>query len=389
MKRMQQAAPEGGVLVIKASCDLNVCGWDQNRFEIVGDPAGIQIIADDKTTRLTSVDECDIQVPLNYSVHIEKVSGDVWLSDLHGEVVVGKVHGDFSGTRLAAIKVEKVGGDCMFEEIATPLSCRQVGGDLICSALAGGLIETTVGGDAKLVNIYGGVRVTAGGDISIGLSDSVGETVTLRAGGDVVASIPPASGWAMDLTSGGNDIKLELGGKKERVDDWAVLRTEGDGKSPLRVKAGGDVHITDIPLSNEKFQQRAQKAKKHWSNVYSVNIPHIQSVIDNTEISADLADRISKKAEDAVRKAESRIDEAMQRIDMKGSTFRVETIKSRIDEPIPSTDGEKNESVIGVEKPVSHITDEEKLVVLRMLQDNKLTVEEADRLLDALEYTAQ
>jgi hypothetical protein len=389
MKRMQQAAPEGGVLVIKASCDLNVCGWDQNKFEIVGDPAGIQIIADDKTTRLTSVDDCDIQVPLNYSMHIEKVSGDVWLSDLHGEVVVDRVHGDFSGTRLANVKVDKVGGDCMFDEIATPVNCRHVGGDLICSALAGGLTESSVGGDARLLNIYGSVRVDAGGDISAGMSESVGETITLRAGGDVVVSIPPSSGWAIDLTSGGNDIRLDLDGKKERIDDWAVLRTIGDGKSPLRVKAGGDIRITDNPLSTEKFQQRAQKADKHWSHVLSVKMPHIQSVIDNAEISADLADRISKKAEEAVRKAESRIDEAMQKIDMHGSTFKVGTEKSRMDERIPSTDGEKNESVIDVEKPISHISDEEKLVVLRMLQDNKLTVEEADRLLDALEYTAQ
>ncbi len=389
MKRMQQAAPDGGVLVIKASCDLNVSGWDQNKFEIVGDPAGIQIIADEKTIRLTSVDDCSIQVPLNYSVHIEKVSGDVWLSDLHGEVIVDRVHGDFSGTRLANVKVDKVGGDCVFEEVATPLACHHVGGDLMCSALAGGLIDSFVGGDARLLDIYGGVRVNAGGDISAGMSDSVGETITLRAGGDVVVSIPPSSGWAMDLTSGGNDIRLDLGGKKERIYDWAVLRTEGDGKSPLRVKAGGDIRVTDTPLSTEKFQQRAQKSDKHWSHVLSVEMPHIQTVIDNTEISTDLADRISKKAEEAVRKAESRIDEALQRIDMHGSAFRVGTEKTEIEEPIPSTDGEKNEARIGVEKPVSHITDEEKLVVLRMLQDNKLTVEEADRLLDALEYTAQ
>jgi hypothetical protein len=231
--------------------------------------------------------------------------------------------------------------------------------------------------------------VNAGGDISIGLSDSVGETVTLRAGGDVVVSIPPASGWAMDLTSGGNDIRLDLGGRKEQIDDWATLRTEGDGKSPLRAKAGGDIRIKDTPLSNEKFQQRAQKANKHWSHVMSVEIPHIQSVIDNAEISADLADRISKKAEEAVRKAESRIDEAMQRIDMSSSSFTVGTTKQKTNEPIPSTDGEKNEVMANNEKPISHISDEEKLVVLRMLQDNKLTVEEADRLLDALEYTAQ
>ncbi|MEN6436400.1 MAG: hypothetical protein ABFD58_11375 [Anaerolineaceae bacterium] len=388
MKRMQQAAPDGGVLVIKASCDLNISGWDQNIFEIVGDPAGIQIIADDKTTRLTSVDDCDIRVPMHYSVHIEKASGDTWLNDLLGEVKVDKVHGDFSAARIANIAIEKVGGDCSLEEIATPLTCRQIGGDLICSSLAGGLTEASAGGDAKLLNVYGGVRLNAGGDISIGMSDSLGEPVVLRAGGDVVVSIPPSSGWSFDLTSGGNDIRLDLAGKKERIDDWAVLRTEGDGKSPLRVKAGGDIRITDIPLSTEKFQQRAEKMESHRSHVLSIQIPHIQTVIDNAEISADLADRIARKTEAAVRKAEDRIDAAMRKIDQHGSSSRVEYVNSSDNASIPSPDGEK-EAGTTVEKPVSHITEEEKLVVLRMLQDNKLTVEEADRLLDALEYTAQ
>ncbi len=54
-----------------------------------------------------------------------------------------------------------------------------------------------------------------------------------------------------------------------------------------------------------------------------------------------------------------------------------------IHDPIPPVDGET------VTQPVSFITEEEKLVVLRMLQDKKLTIEEADKLLDALEYSAQ
>jgi len=181
---------------------------------------------------------------------------------------------------------------------------------------------------------------------------------------------------------------LDLAGKKERIDDWAVLRTEGDGRSPLRVKAGGDIRITDIPLSTEKFQQRAEKMESHRSHVFSIQIPHNQTVIDNAEISADLADRIARKTEAAVRKAEDRIDAAMRKIDQRGSSSRVEYVNSSDNASIPSPDGEKVAGTT-VEEPVSHITEEEKLVVLRMLQDNKLTVEEADRLLDALEYTAQ
>ncbi len=383
MERMIQAAPRGGVLVIKARGDLNLCGWDQNAFEVVADPSRIRISVDGTTTQIMSLDECTIQVPSHYKVELEKVSGSAWLQDLLGEVKVGRAGGDLSATRMANLTVEKVGGDCVVEEIAAPLACNRVGGDLICSGLGGGLTDASVGGDVRLVNVYGSVRVSAGGDILAGFFESSGSEVFLKAGGDVKVSIQPASGWSLDLTSGGEDIRMELESSVERIDDWALLRTLGDGSTPLRVKAGGSIRISDQPVESEKVDRKARKREEHWKHVGTWAVPGVSFSVGANALGNDISERIARKTSEAVRRAESRIEAAMRRMEEKGYAAPAENSKFFQDEPIPSPDGEV------FEQPVSGVTEEERLVVLRMLQDKKLTVDEADKLLDALEYSAQ
>ncbi len=88
MDRIQQAAPDGGILVIKAHGDLNIRGWDQSSFEVLGDTDGIKIIAEEKATHITSLDDCTLQVPIQYSLQVEKANGDVWLQNLTGDLQV-------------------------------------------------------------------------------------------------------------------------------------------------------------------------------------------------------------------------------------------------------------------------------------------------------------
>ena len=383
MERIIQEAPQGGVLLIKARGDLNVRGWDQDTFEVVGDASRVKISVDAANTQITSLDDCTIQVPLYYRVEVEKVSGSAWLQDLMGKVRVERVGGDFSAARLADLTVEKIGGDCVVDEVAAPLTCSRVGGDLVCSNLGCGLTDAYTGGDARLVNVYGSVRVNAGGDILAGFSESGGKEISLKSGGDVKVSIPPSSGWSLDLTSGGEDIRLELGESIERVNDWAYLRTLGDGSSTLRVKAGGDIRISDQPVGSEKVERKSKKREEHWRNVEKWAVPGISLTIGADGLSNDISERIARKTRESVRRAESRIEAAMRRMEEKGITEPAESNRFFREEPFPSTDGEF------VEQPAPDVTEEERLVVLRMLQDKKLTVEEADKLLDALEYSAQ
>lgn len=384
MENNQYAAPKGGIFILKARGDVNVRGWDKDTFEVQANPASIKIIAEENTTRLTSLDDCALKVPQHYQVLIEKVSGDAWLEDLLGEIQINSVGGDISVIRLANIQIEKVGGDCMLEEIAAPLNCLKVGGDLTGNALAGGLIDSSVGGDVRLLEVFGGVRLRAGGDIDLAMAESGGEEIILKAGGDVHVSVPRRTGWKLDLTSGGNDIRLEIENNLERIDDWALLRTIGDGKTNLRATAGGDIHVSDEPFSTENGERKAQKSKDHWFNLEKT-VPGFALTIDGVSFSQELSERIAQKTEAAVRKAENKIKDFMQRMDdHKGETIVESTRFFRDEQPIPSTEGHVN-----TETAYSPVSEEERLVVLRMLQDKKLTVEEADRLLDALEYSAQ
>ncbi len=292
MEFNQFDAPKGGKLVLKTRGDVNVQGWEQDTFEVQSNPASFRIITEEETTHLTSLDDCILKVPSHYQLFIEKVGGDAWLQDLLGSVHIDRVDGDISVTRMAEIRIDRVGGDCNVEEIAEPFNCIKVGGDLSANALTGGLVDSFVGGDVHLQKIYGGVRVKAGGDISLTMAESGGKEITLKAGGDVHVNIPPKSGWKLDLTSGGNDIRLEIENNLERMDDWAHLRTIGDGKTSLRATAGGDIRISDVPSATDKNNRKEQKNRENWFN-QEKNIPGIAVTIDGSTFGQNLSERIA------------------------------------------------------------------------------------------------
>ncbi len=229
--------------------------------------------------------------------------------------------GDLSASQLVKITIDRVGGDCVLEEIAEGFSCQHIGGDLIGSNLKNCSQNARAGGDCRLNEVSGVIRLDAGGDIHIGLSESSGEEVMLKAGGDVSVHIPTQSSWALDLTSGGEDIRVEVNGVQEQVEDWALLRILGDGKSPLRVKAGGEIRINDFQAPEKKISHRTRKNEEHWLNLQAMQMPRFQAAINAVSRTEEISERISQKTEAAVRKAELRIQRAMEKIEKHGINF--------------------------------------------------------------------
>ena len=89
-----------------------------------------------------------------------------------------------------------------------------------------------------------------------------------------------------------------------------------------------------------------------------------------------IAARIARRSEDAARKAEQHVQSAMNRVEWSmGRRSRWDNIPG-VPTPPPPLRPEPES------KPVS---DEERLMVLRMVQEKKISVEEAEKLLKALE----
>jgi hypothetical protein len=208
----------------------------------------------------------------------------------------------------------------------------QVGGDL--QVVGWDQPQLQANGDAvRVERRSGSVAVSCSGDLMISSPRNVRITVS-SVGGDVQLE---------DLTGA---IELSL------VGGDASLRNL-TGPVQLVGMIGGETHmenVSNISVSSSKAGDRF-----------------------------NIAERVRRKVEQATQRAEARIHRAEQR------AFQASQPRGRRDDAARWTASANDASSTG---QVDRVTDEERMAILKMLQDRKITSEQADQLLSALEGNA-
>jgi hypothetical protein len=245
-----------------------------------------------------------------------------------------------------------------------------------------------IGGDADLQIISGAVTLRTGGDITMQITELTGP-VSLRAGGDIRLHLSMDASATLDLESGGDQIKIHVGDKDEEVEKWAYGATLGSGGIPVSVDAGGDVLVTDEVWDKDNVEGSVDNLEDHWKELEDERQgPHSRSR-HWPDIEA-ITRRATRHGEKAARKAEERVHSAMRRM---GNFPPFPPVP-----PIPPMSpfgkgmgpfGTKGTGPFGpketVEPPQPRVSSEERMLILQMLQERKISVEEAEKLLQALE----
>lgn len=359
---------------VRVSADLYLSGWDKEEIQIQSDDR-MTNLKEGETIQITALDDCFISVPRGAQVIVEKANGDADVRDLSGSVEVLRVGGDCFMRNVGSARIEKIGGDLKLEAISA-VSVAAVGGDLSGKQL-GDLTADGVGGDVAVADISGALKARAGGDINAQFSAVTGQAVNLAAGGDVELIVPVDASIALAINSGSQDIEIRVGGQRLEFEEYTLRHTLGTGTAPFSISAGGDVEVRDtqsgetVRVDFTRYDGRWERQMRHAAE----RVEHRLRKMD------DMPERIAKRAEESVRRAQARIDAAMRRQEM-----AVPPVP-----PIPPVPPVPPVPFAGapVDKPAGKVSEEEHMLILRMLQEKKITVEEAEQLLEALENQAQ
>lgn len=391
------------MFVLKTHADLVLQGWDRMEIQPLSESrAGLSVTQAGDTVRVQCNADLDLTIPAMAPVVIERVSGDAHLRNLIGSVQVQRIGGDLSAQQVGALDIQVVGGDCSTMDVAGPLAIQRVGGDLLGDRLAGPVRLEYVGGDVSLRMGGGALQLRAGGDVDISLDAVPGDGLRMVAGGDVVLGLPQSAAMELEINSRGRDIRLEVGELDEDIEKRFHRVTLGAGGPKVNIEAGGDVLVTDNPsLVAEQFEglgNLGETLEDQWKVRLERQSEQLEDFGRNFGHKAEeLTDRINRRVDEAMRQADSRMQEAMKRLEER--TRRLE--RHGITPPIPPTPparpvppmppippampGARRKSVDQTPEKKSGASEEEKLLILKMLQQNKITVEEAEKLLEALE----
>jgi hypothetical protein len=325
--------------------DLRVSGRPGTQLEAqAGSRGGLLVQPKGEVVEVSSRSGCLMFLPPDTHLEIGRVSGDVRVAELTGELMVEQVGGDLTLRRVGPASVGEVGGSLTGRHLTQELHGRRVGGDMLLEHVGGEVELETLGGDLRGTRIEAGLRVRLRGDALLEWLPPAGSSSTVDASGDVVVRFLAAASARVSARAGG-DLRLlaESGAGEHSV-------TLGSGGAEVRLSAGGDVLVTR----------------------------------GGAEFTADLAEEISAQVDAALADVEAGLED----VDLKSLGLDAKETREKIHHALthalrrarsgaPPTEA-------GTERP-GDSGDEERLAILRMLEEGKVTVEQAEGLLRALE----
>lgn len=313
---------------------------------------------------LTAGGECQLTVPPESRLEIEMVGGEASLMDLSSELLIRTVGGGLRLRRVGGVAVETVGGGLTARHINGSLSVDQIGSDALVDQVAGDARLRAIGGDLRLSRVAGIVQASAGGDAKVSLEPTGDQEYSIAAGGDLVCHLPQDASARLSLSAGG-DYRLSVPAEAQSNDGGREV-VLGAGEAHIELAAGGDLLLRsggeDEQLVAADLGEAIAMRVGAELETHMAEIEERLSGLGDRLQGFD-SERIGSKIRSAIARAQRKAARAQRRAARRRDL--------RIDLPSAGPRGEPS--------------DEERLMILRMVEQRKISVDEAESLLQALE----
>ncbi|MFZ5879803.1 MAG: hypothetical protein ACOY0R_10580 [Chloroflexota bacterium] len=368
MNRTISVGPEPRIVIESVSGDLSVVGWEGEDILIKGDEDEVRFSQNGGLVTVSSTDDLSLRVPRNANLRLESVEGDMSLRGVFGDIKMKNVEGDLSVRDVGTISIENIQSDFSLRGARGSVAVKNVSGDASVRDVDGN-VNLSVGDDLVLRNVTNGnISANVGEDVMLYLAPSDSQAVSVTAGDDILLVLAPQSNATLSLSA--DDIEIDWPGVEEIEDQTAYVLTVGDGSAVVSLNAGSDIRVTSENDAGESADEHGNFAGMmfDWSNFGDqLNERISRRVEDATRRAAQQAERAAQQAERAARRAEARI---RGRAKVGRWNWNIEPGSFPPPPPPPQRE------------PVS---EEERVTILKMLAEKKITAAEADALLAALE----
>ncbi|MBI9045713.1 MAG: hypothetical protein JEZ06_14580 [Anaerolineaceae bacterium] len=392
-------------IFIKAHSNLELIGWEKDSIETLTDFHVQKIVRGEDFIRYVFVDNCEIYVPNDAKIVIERVSGNARVQRFEGELDIHKVSGKLALQEVRSASITRVSDNVLLQNIKGSLNIGKISGDLQGEKVAGSVLAEQVSGKVKLFDLCAGAQIRSSGDIVIGFAEGSDHDVNLRASGKINLNLPVNPDARLVVKSRGNKIIIKLGENDEEIiREKLYTYIAGLGNQNYEIDASGSVSISakyekdpeleilfdDLEnlwkeLRVESALKREQrKQSKYWEIKMVENAAKFaeEAITGVSGLAGQIAIEAIEQAEVNVSNALSEVQEKLNKLEIDVNIGNLSELFDRDENQMGSyQDGDLQESKEAV-------SSEERLVIMKLLQEQKITLEEADQLLDALESTS-
>ncbi|MDY6847367.1 MAG: hypothetical protein SVP52_09565 [Chloroflexota bacterium] len=405
MAHILELSIENPIIYLKAYGGVKINGIDQSEVRCdIDSPQLATLVEEDGQVYVTVNTSCTVEVPRASAVEIEKGMGSVKIANIKNKIKVQKILGNLVLFDIDQAEIEKVGGNLSVQKAAGQVSAEKVAGNLTVDDVAS-IICGKVGGNCRIKNIPEGLTIEKAGGKFLGQSIA-GFAGVSKIGGSFTVNNVQLSG---DINVGGN-IKLEnayftnhqnlrAGGNIE------VVLNENQADTTFKMRSGSEkikIKVKDDDIEHRgglyDYQMGESAVSVTMTAGGSVSLGDQPGLTE--DVVGDLSDKFEFEESTFSETIQSRIDSATKMADakIKSTEIRLEQIRERLEKNREANFdldfGEVDTVKKGVDGPIPHThrkarkkgaSDEERLMILQMLQEKKITVDEAETLFKALE----
>jgi hypothetical protein len=397
--------------------DLILKGWDELEISVKcssGEDLALEQHDDEVTIKCRS--QCAVRVPFGAAIQVNRVSGHANIKSLDGQLVIQEIAGDLTLRSVGSTRIERVNGHLIAKNVNGDLRIGTVDGDAVARDVQGDFtVEKAVHGHLVLKDVDGSATATAQGDITLSFDPSPGNTYRFEAQGQLLCRIPSDASVEVKIERA-SKIRIKIPDVQEvSLSQGPYSFTLGEGDAALTLSAHGDILLSSLPRDwdvedievelGEDFEGMAETISAQVSHQIDAQmemlehqlesqLDNLSNVLKSAGLSAEQAGRMAERAREASERAQARAQEKLQRAQEKLQR-KLETARRRAEMRVRASERAARDrrrrpepsgwSPTAAENSPQPPTDEERLLILQMLEQKKITAEEAEQLLAALD----
>jgi len=409
-------APE--IAVDSVMGNLQVKGWDRPEVSVRATPDELSLKEQDDIVQISCRGNCTLYLPQGATVHAEKVHGETRFKLLEDQLSIGEALGPVTLRHVAETTIQNCHGDLFAKYLSGDLRAELVLGNAYVREVQGACVINDIAGNLDLRSVEGDIQVAARGNVRVRLPYLGGKAYQIRAQGNAHVRIPSEANLTLHLECGSNSLSLKLPDQPRQIQTSELDLVLGTGEAEMTISAQGNLYLAqEDSLEDERDQgyefgdefsgisdhfgeQIAQQIDTQiesqmeaLSQQLNVQMEKLSSSMGKSGLSEDEIEQIMSRtrheSERAAERAQERMRRAQEKMEQKLEAARRRTeqkaqaAERRSQSRKRSWNFEWAKPQPEPEKP--QVSDDERLMILRMLEQKKISLEEAEQLLSALE----
>lgn len=354
--------------------DLSIVGWDGSDILIKGDDEDIHLEHTGSEVSLSCRGDLSLRVPKASSFEFVMIGGDASIRGVTGNIQLKEAAGDLSIRDVGSISIDSVRADLSLRGAKGNLYVKSAHGDVSIRDVEGNVTLESVADDLALRGAHGNIKVNVGEDVVVYLDPKVDGAYSITAGDDILLVLLPNANVTLSMQ--GDEIDVDWPGVENQEDVTQRVLTLGDGSAKITLSAGGDVRVTNKADAGESAEEFGNFAGLNfdWSGFGEMISRKVERATGQA----------ARRAEEAARRAEKLAGEAAKRAE-RHAERHARRWKANVGVGRWNWDFNSQNIPTPPSPPSEPVAEEERMAILKMLQEKKITAEQAEQLLNALE----